>query len=193
LQNNVSLTGPYFRKWLSTDEDAAASITEKVLQCPAYKEARRISIFLSMPRNEVCTRKLVEQALAAGKKVFVPYIHASGQVRNQEMDMLELRSQHELDTLKPDAWGIPTLDNDSVAGRQNALGGLGIVGIGTEEMIVEPSFLDMIFMPAVAFDLRNGRLGHGKGFYDRYLQRYRKVALAGKTEKRMPLLSRKLL
>ena len=39
----------------------------------------------------------------------------------------------------------------------------------------------LILMPGVAFDKRNHRIGFGKGFYDRYLQRennHYKIALA---------------
>lgn len=38
---------------------------------------------------------------------------------------------------------------------------------------IEPSALDMILIPLLAFDQRGYRVGYGKGFYDRYLSRCR--------------------
>jgi len=86
--------------------------------------------------------------------------------------------------LKPDAWGIPTLGEESVAQRSNALG-----GSGAREIDSGPPALDIIFLPALAFDLQLRRLGHGKGFYDRYLTRYKKTVLLADGKSRMPKLS----
>ena len=36
-------------------------------------------------------------------------------------------------------------------------------------MIVDPSLLDMIFVPLLVFDIKGNRAGYGKGFYDRFL------------------------
>jgi 5-formyltetrahydrofolate cyclo-ligase len=35
---------------------------------------------------------------------------------------------------------------------------------------IEPSFIDMVLVPLLAFDKRGYRVGYGKGFYDRFLQ-----------------------
>ena len=43
--------------------------------------------------------------------------------------------------------------------------------------VVEPSLLDMVIVPMLAFDLNGNRVGYGKGFYDRYLKQCRKDCL----------------
>jgi len=41
-----------------------------------------------------------------------------------------------------------------------------------EEVDPKGAALDIIIVPGVAFDASFARLGHGKGFYDRYLTHY---------------------
>lgn len=147
----------------------ANQVTRKVLELPEFKSAASISIFLSMPNKEISTRDVVVKALEQDKKVFIPYIHADfPKSKSKVMDMLRLRDRKDLDALEPDAWGIPSLPPDGVEGRENALGGRGVRGPTSD---TAECCLDLIFMPALAFDVEANRLGHGKGFYDKYISR----------------------
>ncbi len=148
-----------------------------------------------MPTGEVSTRDIVLDAMNRGKKVFVPYIHRGREVPSQRltsmMDMLALHSQEDLESLKPDNWGIPSLDEVSTADRENALSGFGIDGnlLNSTNDGAEACGLDLVLVPGVAFDKENRRLGHGKGFYDRYLQRY-KDTMSARRETRTPFLGK---
>jgi 5-formyltetrahydrofolate cyclo-ligase len=86
------------------------------------------------------------------------------------MDMLSLSSLEDYRSLQPDSWGIPTIPKESVSSRGDAL--------------KEEGGLDLIVMPGVAFDESFKRCGHGKGYYDYYLTRYRQSRANG----RMPVL-----
>ncbi|OAL03340.1 5-formyltetrahydrofolate cyclo-ligase [Phaeosphaeriaceae sp. SRC1lsM3a] len=157
-------------------ESAVASqstnATKTLLSMPEYKAARRISVYLSMPGGEISTSSIVRDALDQGKKVFIPYTYnASALNENQPksiMDMVELDSMADFESLQPDKWGIPTPTKDSISSRVNCFGGVGITNGDTGGI---SDGLDLIVMPGMAFDAHYGRLGHGKGFYDYFLTR----------------------
>lgn len=145
-----------------------------------------------MPSGEISTDDIVKQALVQGKKIFVPYIRkpSESSISHTYMEMFALHSQDDVETLQRDAWGIPTLSKATLQDRENALGGFGPSrgdGLGDNDLV---EGLDLILLPGIAFDHQGGRLGHGKGFYDHFLQTYwerisRKDALP-----KMPYLGR---
>jgi 5-formyltetrahydrofolate cyclo-ligase len=126
-----------------------------------------------MPSAEIQTDSLVRHALAAGKHVFVPYLHKSPLdtpgTPARVMDMVRLSSLQDYEALQPDRWGIPSINPATVQERKRVLGGPDVERS-------ELATLDLILMPGVAFDVDDTgsvrRLGHGKGFYDFFLNRY---------------------
>ncbi|KAK2596752.1 hypothetical protein QQS21_006147 [Conoideocrella luteorostrata] len=138
-----------------------------------YLDAKRISIYLSMPTGEIQTDVIVRHALGSGKQVFVPYLHKSPldapNTPARVMDMVHLKSIQDYENLQPDRWGIPSIDPATVHERQCILG-------GPDSHQSDQAGLDLMLLPGVAFDLDDAgvvrRLGHGKGFYDFFMNRY---------------------
>jgi 5-formyltetrahydrofolate cyclo-ligase len=149
-----------------------------------------------MPQGEISTTGIVRDALAAGKEVFVPYTHnietESTQSTVSVMDMLRLDSMEEFESLTPDKWGIPSLSAASVSSRSNCFGGLGVV----KDRFRGPGQdlgLDLIVMPGMAFDTDMRRLGHGKGYYDHFLNRYSREVEGSPRACRRPFLGKDFL
>ncbi|KAF5554865.1 5-formyltetrahydrofolate cyclo-ligase [Fusarium mexicanum] len=148
-------------------------IFETLKEFQPYNDARRVSIYLAMPAAEVQTDAIVRHALSAGKQVFVPYLHKSPfqtpDTPARVMDMVHLKDVQDYESLKLDKWGIPSVDPTTVDARIRILG-------GSDVQNSEPAILDFMVVPGVAFDLDQSgsirRLGHGKGFYDFFINRY---------------------
>ncbi|KAL8642440.1 MAG: hypothetical protein Q9228_000868 [Teloschistes exilis] len=166
---------------------------EALLALPEYQAAQRISIFLSMPRGEVRTTAIVVDALRQGKEVYVPYTYKlaspMSDIPASVMDMVSLHSQEDLDGLEADSWGIPTPSPSSIAHRKRCLSEEPLDCQDLQIPKASGEGLDMIVMPGMAFDGRLGRLGHGKGYYDFFLTRYkRQLDGSGGRGARMPFL-----
>ena len=126
-----------------------------------------------MPGGEIQTDAIVHHALEAGKHVFVPYLHKPVSTSPDEpvrvMDMVRLHNIEDYQSLSQDRWGIPSIDPATVSERDRVLGQPAGSGTGAT--------LDLILVPGIAFDTNPAggeirRLGHGKGFYDRFLHHY---------------------
>ncbi|KAK5737203.1 hypothetical protein LTR17_006812 [Elasticomyces elasticus] len=152
-----------------------------ILDSTQYAQASRVGIYLSMPSGEAQTDVLVRNSLKAKKQVFVPYLHsAAGSTsgKGKVMAMLRLSSTADYEDLEPDAWGIPTLPASGIESRENAIGDFGIPTSKSDDDDViglifgDETGLDLIVVPGVAFDEDMSRLGHGAGFYDKFLSRY---------------------
>ena len=145
------------RRAQSNRDSLSRDIFAKVTALPAYQAAQTVMYYVAMP-SEVQTRDALVAALRSGKGVVVPYCVAG------ELALCRLES---LDELEPGTWNIPEPNR-----RLRSL----------PEKQSQVTELDVIIVPGVAFDRRGGRIGHGKGYYDRLLARAepktRRIAVA---------------
>ena len=117
-------------------------ILENLLRLPAYEAAGTVFCFVSMP-GEPETRDFLKQALEDGKRVGVPLCTGPG-----EMVIKEIHD---------------------VAQALNARGAFGIPEPAADMPTIPPEEVDLAVVPSVACDLDGYRLGHGGGYYDRFL------------------------
>ena len=92
-------------------------------------------------RSEVDLTALIDAALKEGKRVCVPVCLEDGQ-----MDAVAYTGK---ETLQRNAFGV-----EEPAGP-----------------VVPPEEIDLMLCPGLAFDANGGRMGYGKGYYDRYLEK----------------------
>ncbi|XP_065335509.1 5-formyltetrahydrofolate cyclo-ligase [Cloeon dipterum] len=124
-------------------------LTQKLLATAAYKESKRIAVYLSMS-EEVQTHGILKNIFSAGKVCFIPRYETI----TNSMEMLRLHSMEDIQTLEVTKWEVrQPAENDE---RENAL---------------ESGGLDLVIVPGLAFTLSGQRLGRGKGYYDTFLQR----------------------
>ncbi|MBN1602401.1 MAG: 5-formyltetrahydrofolate cyclo-ligase [Chitinispirillaceae bacterium] len=137
------------RKSLQHNErmEKSAAVHTHLKSTEEYKAASVVMIYHSTG-SEVSTVELIEEMLREGKRVILPYCTAP----SYDIGIAEIRD----------------LKADCVTGEFN---------------ITEPahslrgkflrSDLDLIIAPGVAFDKFGGRLGNGKGCYDRFFMELR--------------------
>lgn len=128
-----------------TLQRASRSITQQVLAHPSWKRAKTVMAYVSLP-EEPDTRELIGAALEEGKTVLLPHC-----VDREHMVALPVK---DLSSLKPGILGIPE----------------PVPAEGEKVAVPEP---DLILVPCVAAAPHGIRLGHGAGYYDRFLAEHR--------------------
>ncbi|CCL98229.1 uncharacterized protein FIBRA_00223 [Fibroporia radiculosa] len=132
-------------------------IVDRVLASPLFLHSKNVSCYLSMPTGEVETSALASAILRAGKTLFVPKIDVAASGR---MDFLKVYGEEDLRTFPAGAWGIKEPAYEFNGQRRSSA-----LEEGSEQ-------LDLVLVPGVAFDRSLSRLGHGKGYYDRFISSY---------------------
>ncbi|CEG69819.1 Putative 5-formyltetrahydrofolate cyclo-ligase [Rhizopus microsporus] len=139
-------------------QSQSEQVFERLKRLEQFKNAKNVSVYISMPTGEVITTNIIHHLLRSGKNCFIP------RCTKTHMDMVKINSIEDFNSLPVNKWKIPEppLDQD----RENAL---------------ETEGLDLVLMPGVAFDQNRNRIGHGKGYYDRYLRKCKSWAEANNT------------
>lgn len=125
-------------------------ICKKFTALPAYAAAGTVMWYVDAG-SEVRTRHTLPEALTHGKRVVVPWCVV-------ETNELELFLLEDMSELVEGAYKIlePKEELRQLAAKK-----------------IQPEQLDLVMVPGTAFDLRGGRMGQGKGYYDRLLARAR--------------------
>ena len=131
--------------------ELSSRIQERFISTSEFKDSKRIALYASF-RNEVLTDDILAAAVKDKKEVFFPKLAAKGKIV-----FLAVRAKTEL------FQGSHDIPEPSAGGRAESV-----------------ATFDLMAVPGVVFDENGGRIGYGKGYYDRILSeaRCRVVALA---------------
>lgn len=119
------------------------SLLKKVSENPSIQQAKTIGITLSMA-HEVETGEIIDYLLKQGKNILIPKT-----LPKREMAFAPYEGE---ETLLESAYGV-------------------MEPLPTAEF-VDKNEIDVILVPGLVFTPNGDRLGHGGGYYDRYLATY---------------------
>ena len=126
-------------------------ITEKLLSMNCVKDASTIMLYLDF-NNEVKTDQLITKLISLRKTVAAPV------TLKDERKLIPFKIANLKDGLNVGAYGIREPKKDPY-----------------NELNVED--IDILIVPAVAYDKDCYRLGYGGGFYDRFIELLREDAI----------------
>ncbi|MEM6691172.1 MAG: 5-formyltetrahydrofolate cyclo-ligase [Planctomycetota bacterium] len=118
-------------------------ILDRVINLPDYQSANTVMWYVDV-RDEVRTRGHLKEQLETSKSIVVPYCFGRD---------LHLFHLVDFEDLMPGHFGILEPSRELVESQQRS---------------VRDTKVDLVIVPGVAFDTLGNRLGHGKGFYDRW-------------------------
>jgi len=122
-------------------------VQARMVSMPLLRDAMKIHCYVSMEHDrEVLTTGLLEWLASERKTVYIPYI---------EKGEMKAAVYHAGQHFRASAWG-PALPDPLVQSEEERF--------------------DMVFVPLVGFDRSGGRIGFGKGWYDRF---FSKLAVKG--------------
>ncbi|EGL37806.1 5-formyltetrahydrofolate cyclo-ligase [Oribacterium sp. oral taxon 108] len=124
-------------------EKANVEMQTRLLLFPYFQSAESIFCYVSMD-NEPSTGEILSTAFSSGKSVYVPRCLPG---KERIMEAVEI---HAWDDLKK--------------------GTMGILEPKKEIKGTDRKDFSLMLIPCLATDRRGGRLGHGAGYYDRFLE-----------------------
>lgn len=139
---------------LSERKEKSARIWERLKEEKNYQDAVNILVYMDY-RSEVMTTELVEELFTSQKKVFAP------KVEGMDIQFYQVESMEDFES--------------GYQGIREPRGNSGKL-FDLQKAKEAESF---ILLPLTVFDRERGRMGYGKGFYDRYLTAFPMLHSAG--------------
>ena len=122
------------------NRDEKSNIIQSILcKQDFYKSARTVMIYSAI-KSEVSTDLLIDKLFFDNKNLIFPKCS-----KNRTLLPIEIKAR---DALEKKTYGILEPISDKVFPKEN---------------------IDLVILPAVAYDLKKNRLGYGGGYYDRFL------------------------
>jgi 5-formyltetrahydrofolate cyclo-ligase len=130
--------------------EAARAVARHLELQPEYSSCRRLVVYAALP-DELPLSEVARRAAAAGKRLLWPRVHEEGPMTFARADRVE--------SLVPGRYGVrepaPAVPSEA---------------LGSDVLVLAPG---------VAFDSSGGRLGRGRGFWDRALGEARGAIVFG--------------
>lgn len=124
-------------------EKANVEMQTRLLLFPYFQSAESIFCYVSMD-NEPSTGEILSTAFSSGKSVYVPRCLPG---KERIMEAVEIHAWDDLEK-----------------------GTMGILEPKKEIKGTDRKDFSLMLIPCLATDKRGGRLGHGAGYYDRFLE-----------------------
>lgn len=121
-------------------EQWSVQLTEQIVQHPHWQRAQHIGLYMALEDEPDLDLLLRE---TSGKHFYLPRV-----LDEERMCFLPYTGVQDLESSIHFSLREPKL---------------------SEQAAVDPALLDLILVPALAYDSQGYRLGRGKGYYDRYL------------------------
>ncbi|MGI6732149.1 MAG: 5-formyltetrahydrofolate cyclo-ligase [Anaerovoracaceae bacterium] len=137
----------------NTLEELSSIAREKISSMEEFKRAKTVMSYMDF-RGEVPTGQLNDYIISTGKRLVLP-------LTDKDFNIIPYEIASDPD------WKSKSLIKSS----------FGILEPNPDRcIIIDPTIIDFVIVPGVAFDLNFNRLGYGKGCYDCFLPLLRKDA-----------------
>ena len=141
------------------------SVWKTVFELPIYQSAKSVGLFLSMPMGEINTDLILQHCVQNGKEIYVPEVGKNFELCDMELRKVILNpSESKADSTDDlfhkkwptNKWNIPEPPADMPT------------------ITAKPGDIDLMIVPGLGFDRTRNRLGQGKGYYDRFIEKMTK-------------------
>lgn len=130
-------------------QDKSSKIISNVLSSMAYKYSKKILLYSSVG-SEPETLNIAIKALSDGKEVYFPISYDGGIMEFYKIDGLE--------DLSAGKFGIPEPS-------------------AKNELYTPGNSNELCLVPGLCFDINGYRIGYGKGYYDRFLSKFKGITV----------------